>query len=1009
VSSRVLITGYLLTTAVLTAGFYALPDLHMALWSSIAVLSAVAIAVGIRRNRPRRSLGWWLLFVSTLTFGAGDTTYNVLTVVLHQPHPFPSYADIFYWVTFILQNAGMIALAWSMTAGRDKAGILDSLIFTLGVGLLYWIFLINPYLQNSSLTLIEKIVSISYPLTDVLLLATASRVVGVARRSPSVVLLAIGCAGLLTSDIVYGLGQLGGSWQIGGPIDLGWIVLYAGWGMAALHPSMRALAEPRVLRQGQVGAVRLTVLALSSLIAPAVLFVEAARARVTDGLVIAAFSTVMFLLVMTRLAGVVQRHREALSRERGLREAGTTLVSATDVAAVAGAVRVSLAALLPSGTPHHVVFEAPDATSASVGTGMDMVPTAELDPAAAAHLGDFPVALRCPLALSDRPVGDRRVGSLLVAAAEPVLVSLQPPVEALAAQAALALERIALSDEINRRTSEEYFRTLVLHTPDMIMIVDDDNRIRYASPSAAPVFGTEALVGVSLAELVEPSDRLVAVQLLDLVRSGGYRTGAVDWRLPCVDGSLMHVEVACRDLRHDRTVRGLVVTLRDVTERRRLERELTLRLFQDSLTGLANRVLFQERVRQAVARSHRTGQAAGVLLIDLDDFKEINETLGHAAGDELLVAVGHRLADALGSEHTTARLGGDEFAALVEDVLDPVQLEQIAERVIGALAEPLRVGDSVVHSGASVGVAMAVDATDGEDLLRQADLALYAAKGAVKGSWRRYVAELHTAVVERIQLRVELERAVANHEFTLHYQPIVALDSGMTVGFEALVRWEHPNRGVLGPGHFIAAAEETGLIVPIGTWVLSTSIQVAADWYKRRDGDGTAPYVSVNVSARQFRTPGFVELVRQELAAAGLPPCHLMLEITESLLLRDDEQVWPDLQELRDIGVRVAIDDFGTGYSSLSYLQQVPIDVLKVDKSFIDTASSSPRQRALVECIVRLADTIGLSVVAEGIEQQADRELLSSIGCPYGQGYLFAGPLRYEDAVQWLFSDRLAA
>jgi diguanylate cyclase (GGDEF)-like protein/PAS domain S-box-containing protein len=655
-----------------------------------------------------------------------------------------------------------------------------------------------------------------------------------------------------------------------------------------------------------------------------------------------------------------------------------------------------------------VVFGLNDTGPPPPAGGIHIVHADRLDPVLATRLGDFPFALRCPLGVSATPPGVRRSGSLLVAAPESVLAGLQWPVQALAAQAALALERIALADEINRRTSEEYFRTLVLNTPDMIVIIDDDNLIQYASPSAATVFGTEALAGVSLADLVEPGDRLVAVQLLDLVRSGGYRPGTVDWRLPCVDGSLMQVEVSCRDLRHDPTIRGLVVTLRDVTERRRLERELTLRAFQDPLTGLANRVLFQERVRQAVARSHRTGQTAGVLLIDLDDFKEINETLGHATGDELLVAVGHRLADVLGPEHTTARLGGDEFAALVEDAPDQAALETIAERVLGMLAEPLRVGDNVVRAGASVGVATTVEALDGEDLLRQADLALYAAKGAGKSQWRRYEAELHSAVVERIQLRGELERAVVHDEFVLHYQPIVALASGATAGFEALVRWNHPERGLQAPGTFIGVAEDTGLIVPIGTWVLKTSVATAAQWYRERSGTD-APYLSVNVSARQFRTPGFVELVRTELDTSGLPPEYLMLEITESLLLRDDEQVWLDLQELRDIGVRVAIDDFGTGYSSLSYLQQVPIDVLKIDKSFIDTVSSSPRQRALVEGIIRLAETLGLPVVAEGIERQVDRDLLASIGCPFGQGYLFARPLSYEGAVAWLFPDRVAA
>ncbi|OLB81069.1 MAG: hypothetical protein AUI14_04705 [Actinobacteria bacterium 13_2_20CM_2_71_6] len=956
--------AYLTGTAILTAGYYALPGWHMVLWSAIGGLSALAMAIGVRRNRPRRRIPWWVLAVGTLLFAAGDTTYNLLTTVYGQVDVFPSVADVFYLVNCVLQNVGMVLLARAMTAGRDRSNLLDSVVLTLGVGLLYWIFLINPYVQDPSLGLLAKAVAITYPLSDVLLLASASRVIGAARRGTSVVLLAAGCAGLLVSDVVYGLGQLNGSWQIGGPIDLGWIVLYAGWGLAALHPSMVDLTEPRVIRQGEVGRVRLTVLALSTLIAPAVLLVEALRGTVHDGVVIAVLSTLMFGLVLTRLAGVVNRHRQALARERALRRAGAELVSATDVAAVVAAVRTGVAQLLPAGTAHRVVF----GESIPSTVDIQLVDPERLPPDLAAQLRDFPLALCCRVALTDRPVAGPRVGSLVVAATEAALAVLHRPAEVLAGQAALALERIALAGEINRRASEEYFRTLVRNSLDLIMIVDDANLIRYASPSAATIFGTEALTGVNLADLVEPGDRLMAVQLLDLVRSGGYRSDTVDWRLPTTAGSVIQAEVSCRDLRADPTVRGLVVTLRDVTERRRLERELTLQAFQDPLTGLANRVLFRERTRQAVARSHRTGQGAGVLLIDLDDFKEVNDTLGHAAGDELLAKVGERLTAVLGPEHLPARLGGDEFAALIEDVTDPGDLDRLAARVLGALAEPLRVGTHLMPARASIGVAMVVAASGSEDLVRQADLALYAAKGAGKGQWRRYQSELHTAVVERLKLRAELDRAVTQDEFTLHYQPIVALAGGETVGFEALVRWNHPERGLLSPAHFIGVAEETGQIVPIGTFVLRSAIATAADWYR-----------------------------------------YLMLEITESLLLRDDEQVWSDLEELRGTGVRVAIDDFGTGYSSLSYLRQVPIDVLKIDKSFIDTAASSPRQRALVDGIVRLADTLGLVVVAEGIERPADRELLVSIGCPYGQGYLFARPLTYSDAVAWLFPDRVAA
>jgi diguanylate cyclase (GGDEF)-like protein len=387
----------------------------------------------------------------------------------------------------------------------------------------------------------------------------------------------------------------------------------------------------------------------------------------------------------------------------------------------------------------------------------------------------------------------------------------------------------------------------------------------------------------------------------------------------------------------------------------------------------------------------------------LDDFKVVNDTLGHPVGDQLLAAVAHRLGGMLRSTDTAARLGGDEFAILIEDKRDPQAVEQVAERIVRTLADPLMLDGNLVNTSVSIGIATTDDASDGGELLRQADLALYAAKGAGKGRWQRYQAALHTRLLGKMEIRSMLDRAVADGAFLLQYQPIVALDGGTTAGFEALVRWHHPVRGVLLPGEFIDVAEDSGLIVPIGSWVLRQALADAASWVC---GPATAgAYVSVNVSARQFRNPGFLDSIHKELSASGLPPERLMLEITERLLLPDDDRIWADLAALRQSGIRVAIDDFGTGYSALSYLSQVSIDVVKIDKSFIDTMSTSPQQRALVEGIVRLAHTLGLQVVAEGVARRADRDLLARIGCPLGQGFFFSRPLDDTAVAGWLKAD----
>ncbi|SDZ09909.1 PAS domain S-box-containing protein/diguanylate cyclase (GGDEF) domain-containing protein [Micromonospora pattaloongensis] len=1005
-TARRRMTVYLAAATAVSAVYYAVPAWQPVTWGLLGLISAAAVLVGLRHNRPRRRAPWLLVAASLLIFTVGDTTYNILTHVVGQVNPFPSPADAFYQLFYGLLLAGLLLLPERGPRGPDRASLLDALVLTGGLGLLSWIFLISPHIEAHHLTPAQRALSISLPLWDVLILAAGAQLVSSARRNPAVLLLAAGGVGLLVSDVLYGLSQLRGAWQIGGPVDLGWTVLYISWGAAALHPSMAALTEPRALRHREAGTLRLLLLALSSLIPPAVLLVESTTGEVRDATVIALLSAVMFLLVLARLTGVIGTHRQAVARERGIRRASTALVWATNVEQVASAIRVALADLLPTGVEYRVALaEDRDGTGPwppppARGEVARLVATATLDPALAARLGGFDAAWQCRITLTGRPAGDPHIGTLYVAGPRAALRGLDESVEALAALAALALERIALSQEINRRSSEEYFRTLVHNTADVILILDDDDRIRYGSPSATTVFGPPALTGLPLSEIVHPEDRADATELLALLRAGARDTADADWAVVAAGGRRVEVEASCRDLRGDPTVDGLVITLRDVTERRELERELTHRAFHDSLTGLANRVLFQERMQQAVARARHAGMVAAALFIDIDDFKVVNDTMGHAAGDELLIAVSQRLAGCLRGQDTAARLGGDEFAAVVEDAADPAEVEEVAARVTAAFARPFPLTAGVVNVTASVGVATTAELTEGQDLLRHADLALYVAKGAGKNQWRRYQPALHTAVLDRMQLRTDLDQAVPSGELAVQYQPIVALDTGRLVGLEALVRWHHPARGLLTPAQFIDVAEESGLIVPIGYWVLERAITDAVAWAGEL-GPDRAPYVTVNVSVRQFRCPGFVDRVLRTLTDAGLPPERLVLEITESLLLRDDDRVWTDLAALRAAGVRLAIDDFGTGYSSLSYLRQVPANLLKLEKSFIDTILVEPDQRSLVEGILRLAHTLGLAIIAEGIEDPAERQVLAEIGCQFGQGYLFAKPMDYDDMIKW--------
>jgi diguanylate cyclase (GGDEF)-like protein/PAS domain S-box-containing protein len=576
------------------------------------------------------------------------------------------------------------------------------------------------------------------------------------------------------------------------------------------------------------------------------------------------------------------------------------------------------------------------------------------------------------------------------------------------------------------------------------MIVGDDGRVKYATPSTATVFGDIGVEGAVFWDLVAPEERGDFVRTFtELRESARFGPRFVDQRILRRDGKRVHIQARCSDLRDEPTVDGLVFTLRDVTEQHKLEEEMRHRAFHDALTGLPNRVLLQDRIAQQLASTRRTALIAGVLFVDLDDFKVVNDTLGHSVGDELLVEAAGRLHQLVRGSDTAARLGGDEFALLIGNAKDTAAVEAAAERVVSAFAEPFALATGLVTSTVTVGVATTLDSVDTDELLRHADLALYAAKAAGKRQWRRYQPVLSTGLLRRRELQEALEEAVSTSAFTLVYQPIVALDTGELAGFEALIRWPHPEWGMMQPDQFITLAEETGQIIAIGAWVLERATTDLAGWLReaavpsvpapRQPGVAQPPgaeqpgaprrpevpqppgaelpggrlpaprrdlYVSVNVSARQFADPAFADNVRRVLASSGLKSSALTLELTETALLRRDERLYSDLMELKSIGVKLAIDDFGTGYSSLSYLRELPFDVVKMDKSFVDGIADSEQRLALADGIVQIARTLRLEVVAEGIESEVQRDLLTEMGCHYGQGYLLAMPMQPSEAEE---------
>jgi diguanylate cyclase (GGDEF)-like protein len=445
-----------------------------------------------------------------------------------------------------------------------------------------------------------------------------------------------------------------------------------------------------------------------------------------------------------------------------------------------------------------------------------------------------------------------------------------------------------------------------------------------------------------------------------------------------------------------------------VEGRKDLEERLRYQAYHDMLTGLPNRAFFMDKLAEAEALRRESGTPSAVLFLDVDNLKAVNDSLGHEGGDTLIKLLCERLVNSVRDSDTVARLSGDEFAILLMGPGSSHQAERVAHRVIDSLRTPTRIGEHLVRTGFSIGLATSnTCAASGIDMLRAADMAMYVAKSGGKGRLEVFQPSHHTAHVERDAVRGELAGALDGEQLELHYQPIVDVSSQQIVGFEALLRWRHPERGLVSPLEFIPLAEETGLIVPIGRWVLQEATRQAAEWQNRSPLGRLR--MSVNVSVRQFQHPDLVGDVAEALQRSGLDATLLTLEITESLFAQDIEETTRKIGLLKAQGIRLALDDFGTGYSSLSYLRRFPIDTLKIDKSFIDGVTTSAEGHAVVAAITQLGETLHLEVVAEGLETVEQVETLRALGCPLGQGYHFSRPLVPGDAVKLLLTGKKPA
>jgi diguanylate cyclase (GGDEF)-like protein/PAS domain S-box-containing protein len=557
--------------------------------------------------------------------------------------------------------------------------------------------------------------------------------------------------------------------------------------------------------------------------------------------------------------------------------------------------------------------------------------------------------------------------------------------------------------EVERVTaeSEERFRSLVQYSSDIITILDADGTIRYASPAVEKVMGyrPEEQIGTNAFGTVHPDDKDRALdKFAEVLKSPGLHP-PLEFRVPHKDGSWRYLEHVVNNLLDDPAVRGVVINSRDVTERNAMQKQLHHQAFHDPLTGLPNRALFMDRLERALTRANQRGSKIAVLFMDLDNFKVINDSLGHKAGDLLLVAVAERLKVPLRPEDTVARLGGDEFTILVEDISGVGDVARIAVRLAKKLRSPFALGEQEVFATVSTGIAL--NGTDREqpaDLLRHADLAMYRAKHRGKARYEVFEPGMDVKAVERLILETGLRRALVRQQFRVYYQPIVALENDRIAGVEALLRWEHPQRGLLLPEEFISIAEETGLIVRIGQWVLREAGKQARIWQERYPV--TPPLtISVNLSSREFFHP---KLVAEVLNESEIDPASLQLEITEGALTTNGTYSTDrTLHNLKRMGVLLAIDDFGLGYSSLSYLKRFPVDFLKIDRSFIaglggEPSGVSTKDTEIVKAMIELTHALGLKVIAEGVENAEQLARLRQMKCDLAQGNYFSEPLPSE-------------
>ncbi len=1115
-------------------------DLKPIAFSVFGVGTAIALVFHVRRlpSRVRRPVG--LIAVAGGCSVTAGIVRGIHAEISGVAYPFPSPADALYILTYVIFIAAILYIIHLRVGRPSMDAALDALVGLLAAGLLQWSKVLIPYLRADGVSDVQKAVNIGFS-TLTLLMIGAAVLALVAGSVPTVSnrLLALGLVATFATDMTAVLASAGLLPPDTETYPAFFVLVFAALGL--FHPSVVHLVDRpsgQQLRR-RLTRRRVTVLALA-LLTPPVLMISGAFDTADPVLLLpAVISLALTPLVVTRLGRLVRQNEEMASLESTLRAVGERLVSAESVDDVSRIVSVGSEEVLRDAFVMGGLVIDPLAADAPERSGDVADTVIRVQHAIATDWSNGPETL---FELPDDESGQHSTVSLVVVQQEikgalvlrtsrSLSEDERNAVSTLTRESAIALRAVEQTELQVKQRSEARFASLIDNSSDIVTVLDDDLTLIYVSPVATRLLGfaLDHLEDVEVLRLVHPDDRNTATALIADIRHGARESaeirlhhadgefrwfdvngtdltddpnigglvlnlrevsdrklaeelrvlsearfkalvqnstdlvvvfdesGTISYASPSLEDALGRsvdeivstridslftdddadwnailggtatahqagsaifeikyrnaadevrtLETLISDLRDQPAVGGFVLNARDVTERRGMEQRLRYQATHDELTGMFNRVQVLDELDGMLGRNSGSTTVAAVL-IGLDDFKEVNESLGHAVGDQLLREAGRRITELLDYGDVAARVGGDEFAVVLECSRGENQVTELVNRILTAIDQPYDIEGRELTITASAGMVFDHDrSSSAEIILRNADIAMFRAKSRGKRQIVVFESEMHAASFDRLELRGDLARAITGEQFVAHYQPVIDIETHQIVGAEALIRWNHPERGLVGPGLFIPLAEETGMIGALGEWILERACTDLARWRADYGEIASDLTISVNLSVQQLHDDLILTKVRNILDRSGLPAQRLVLEVTESTLITETDKATRTMQELRKMGMRLAVDDFGTGYSSLGYIQQFEFDVLKIDKSFIDGIEAETNAQ-IVAAVLELANQLKVRTIAEGIETEAQDQILNRMGCRYGQGFLYSKPVPERDFRELLVSDR---